>query len=89
MPPKLYGRRNPNNEDDNYGAGVLIGSITVIGNNAEYASVKNCTVSGTVNSTSNAGGLVWGMQAIRIFENGADVVAGGHNTSGGFVEMLS
>ncbi len=79
------GDGNPNNEDDNYGAGVLIGSITVIGNNVEYASVKNCTVSGTVNSTKNAGGLV-GDASYTHFENcSADVKVGGYNTSGGFV----
>ena len=73
------------NSGDDYGAGVLVGSITVLGNNVEYALIENCTVSGTVNSTKNAGGLV-GDASYTHFENcSADVKVEGYSVSGGFV----
>lgn len=69
----------------NYGAGILVGSITVLGNDVPYAVIKNCTVSGTVNSTKNAGGLV-GYANYTHFENcTADVEVNGYSVSGGFV----
>lgn len=68
-----------------YGAGLLIGQITVWGNSVEYAVVKNCTVSGTVYSTRNAGGLV-GNSSRTHFENcSADVKVSGNQRTGGFV----
>ena len=68
-----------------YGAGLLIGQITVWGNSVEYAVVKNCTVSGTVYSTRNAGGLV-GNSSRTHFENcSADVKVSGNQRAGGFV----
>ena len=75
------------NYDSNkmYGAGLLIGSISVLGNNVEYAVVKNCTVSGTVYSTRNAGGLV-GDSNYTHFENcSANVKVSGNQRAGGFV----
>lgn len=68
-----------------YGAGLLIGDISPMGNNVEYAVVKNCTVSGTVYSTRNAGGLV-GNSSRTHFENcSADVKVSGNQRAGGFV----
>lgn len=68
-----------------YGAGLLIGQITVWGNSVEYAVVKNCTVSGTVYSTRNAGGLV-GDSNYTHFENcSANVKVSGNQRAGGFV----
>lgn len=54
----VYAGDGDTNSGDYYGAGILVGSITVLGNDVPYAVIKNCTVSGTVNSTKNAGGLV-------------------------------
>lgn len=68
-----------------YGAGLLIGDISPMGNNVEYAVIKNCTVSGTVYSTRNAGGLV-GNSSRTHFENcSADVKVSGNQRAGGFV----
>lgn len=75
------------NYDSNkmYGAGLLIGNISPMGNNVEYAVIKNCTVSGTVYSTRNAGGLV-GNSSRTHFENcSADVKVSGNQRTGGFV----
>lgn len=75
------------NYDSNkmYGAGLLIGDISPMGNNVEYAVIKNCTVSGTVYSTRNAGGLV-GNSSRTHFENcSADVKVSGNQRTGGFV----
>lgn len=75
------------NYDSNkmYGAGLLIGDISPMGNNVEYAVIKNCTVSGTVYSTRNAGGLV-GNSSRTHFENcSADVKVSGNQRAGGFV----
>lgn len=73
-------------EGEAYAAGVLLGSITVLGGgNVEYAVVKNCTVSGVVTSPRNAGGLA-GDVSYTHFENcSADVEIEGKSCSGGFV----
>lgn len=81
----VYAGDGETDSDDYYGAGILIGSITVLGNDVPYAVIKNCTVSGTVNSTKNAGGLV-GDANYTHFENcTADVEVNGYSVSGGFV----
>lgn len=69
---------------DNYGAGLLIGRInTMYG--TDYSVIKNCTVSGTVYSTRNAGGLV-GDSNYTHFENcSANVKVSGNQRAGGFV----
>ena len=68
----------------NYGAGILVGSIATL-YGTDYTVIKNCTVSGTVNSTKNAGGLV-GDANYTHFENcTADVEVNGYSVSGGFV----
>lgn len=73
-------------EGEAYAAGVLLGSITVLGGgNVEYAVVKNCTVSGVVTSPRNAGGLA-GDVSYTHFENcSAAVEIEGKSCSGGFV----
>lgn len=81
----VYAGDGETDSDDYYGAGILIGSITVLGNDVPYAVIKNCTVSGTVNSTKNAGGLV-GNANYTHFENcTANVKVEGYSVSGGFV----
>ena len=70
---------------ENFGAGLLVGSITVSGNSVSYAVIKNCIVSGTVNSSKYAGGLV-GDASYTHFENcDANVKVEGLCVSGGFV----
>lgn len=69
---------------DNYGAGLLVGSITT-SYGTDYAAINNCAVSGSVNSTKYAGGLV-GKASYTIFKNcTANVKVDGHSVSGGFV----
>ncbi len=81
----VYAGDGDTNSGDYYGAGILVGSITVLGNDVPYAVIKNCTVSGTVNSTKNAGGLV-GDASRTHFENcTANVKVEGYSVSGGFV----
>ncbi len=71
--------------DEDYGAGLLVGKITVLGNNVEFAAIKNCTVSGEVNSTRYAGGLV-GNTSYTHFENcRSEAKVTGYCVSGGFV----
>lgn len=70
--------------NNNYGAGLLVGNITV-SYGPDYTVIKNCTVSGTVNSANCASGLV-GNASYTHFENcRADVKVDGHSCSGGFV----
>ncbi len=70
--------------EDWYGAGLLIGRInTMYGTN--YSVIKNCTVSGTVESTKNAAGLVGDSNYIHFENCTADVKVNGYNTAGGFV----
>lgn len=67
-----------------YGAGLLVGSITT-SYGTDYAAINNCAVSGVVNSTKYAGGLV-GKASYTIFKNcTADVKVDGIGVSGGFV----
>lgn len=67
-----------------YGAGLLVGSITTL-YGTDYAAIINCAVSGTVNSTKYAGGLV-GRASYTLFSNcTADVKVYGYSVSGGFV----
>lgn len=81
----VYAGDGNTDSDNYYGAGILVGRITVLGNDVPYAVIKNCTVSGTVNSTKNAGGLV-GDASYTHFENcTANVKVEGYSVSGGFV----
>lgn len=69
---------------DWYGAGLLIGRINPM-HGTDYSVIKNCTVSGTVYSTRNAGGLV-GDSNYTHFENcSANVKVSGNQRAGGFV----
>lgn len=72
------------NSDEWYGAGLLIGRINPM-HGTDYSVIKNCTVSGTVYSTRNAGGLV-GDSNYTHFENcSANVKVSGNQRAGGFV----
>lgn len=80
----VYAGDGDPNSGYNYGAGILVGSIATL-YGTDYTVIKNCTVSGTVNSTKNAGGLV-GDANYTHFENcTADVEVNGYSVSGGFV----
>lgn len=81
----VFAGYSTDNREYQYGAGLLIGTITVLGgSNVEYTVVKNCTVSGKVNSSMNAGGLV-GDASYTHFENcTADAEVEGICISGGF-----
>lgn len=75
-----------NIEGEAYAAGVLLGSITVLGGgNVEYAVVKNCTVSGVVTSPRNAGGLAGDVNYTHFENCSAAVEIEGKSCSGGFV----
>lgn len=80
----VYAGDGAPNSGDNYGAGILVGSIAT-SYGTDYTVIKNCTVSGTVNSTKKAGGLV-GDASYTHFENcTANVKVEGYSVSGGFV----
>lgn len=80
----VYAGDGDPNSGYNYGAGILVGSIATL-YGTDYTVIKNCTVSGTVNSTKNAGGLV-GDANYTHFENcTANVKVEGYSVSGGFV----
>ena len=82
----VFAGDSTDSDNENYGAGILIGTITVSGgSNVEYGVIKDCNVSGTVSSAMCAGGLV-GDANYTHFENcTADVKVEGHCISGGFV----
>ncbi len=72
-------------EDVQYGAGILIGSISVLGgSNIPYTVVKNCTVSGNVSSSMYAGGLVGDASYTHFEKCKADVKVNGICVAGGF-----
>ncbi len=82
----VFAGDSTDHDNENYGAGILIGTITVSGGSSvEYGVIKDCKVSGTVSSAMCAGGLV-GDANYTHFENcTADVKVEGHCISGGFV----
>lgn len=82
----VYAGDSTDSQAFQYGAGLLIGSITIMGgSHAEYATIKNCTVSGTVSSNMYAGGLVGDANYTRFENCQADVKVNGYCVSGGFV----
>lgn len=82
----VYAGNSTDSSDFSYGGGVLAGMITVLGgSNVDYIAIKNCTVSGTVNSNMYAGGLVGDASYALITNCVADVEVTGLATSGGFV----
>ena len=82
----VYSGNSTDSPDFSYGGGVLAGMITVLGgSNVDYIAIKNCTVSGTVNSNMYAGGLVGDASYALITNCVADVEVTGLATSGGFV----
>ena len=82
----VYAGDSTDSSDFSYGGGVLAGMITVSGgSNVDYIAIKNCTVSGTVNSNMYAGGLVGDASYALITNCVADVEVTGLATSGGFV----
>ena len=82
----VYAGNSTDSSDFSYGGGVLAGMITVLGgSNVDYIAIKNCTVSGTVNSNMYAGGLVGDASYALITNCVADVKVTGLATSGGFV----
>ena len=82
----VYAGDSTDSSDFSYGGGVLAGMITVSGgSNVDYIAIKNCTVSGTVNSNMYAGGLIGDASYALITNCVADVEVTGLATSGGFV----
>ena len=82
----VYAGNSTGSSDFSYGGGVLAGMITVSGgSNVDYIAIKNCTVSGTVNSNMYAGGLIGDASYALITNCVADVEVTGLATSGGFV----
>lgn len=68
-----------------YGAGVLVGSITLLGgSSAKYAAIENCHVSGQVDSKMYAGGLIGAASYGKISNCSADTIVTGNTVSGGF-----
>lgn len=71
-----------------YSAGILVGGMTCLGGSSTKVIIRNCTVSGTVESPMYAGGLV-GYGCYNDIENcSVDATVKGHATAGGFAGYL-
>ena len=83
---QVYAGDGTDSNEMQYGAGVLIGRITINGSSsAQYTVVKDCAVSGMVDSAMYAGGLVGDANYVHFENCQADVQVKGISTSGGFV----
>ena len=82
----VYAGDNTNDEEVQYGAGLLIGNITILGGGSVTGTfVKNCSVSGMVDSNMYAGGLIGSANYTQISDCRAEVEVNGWCVAGGFV----
>ena len=69
-----------------YGAGVLAGSLTMMGgSSATFIGVENCQGTGQVDSRMYAGGLIGDASRAHVSDCSADVTVTGMCVSGGFI----
>lgn len=81
----IYAGNATDDAEVQYGAGVLVGSATVVGGNSvQYVGIENCSVSGTVDSKMYAGGLIGEANYAQISNCTADVAVTGNTCGGGF-----
>ena len=82
---EVYAGNETNESEAHYGAGVLIGSISINGgSNANYLAIENCKCYGKVDSKMYAGGLIGRSNYGKITNCVADVDVTGSSCSGGF-----
>lgn len=83
---KIYAGNETDESIVQYGAGTLVGSMTVMGGSkADYVAVENCHGSGTVDSPMYAGGLIGNASCAPVSDCTADTFVKGNTCSGGFV----
>lgn len=83
---KIYAGNKTDDTIVQYGAGILVGSMTTMGGSkADYVAVENCHGSGMVDSPMYAGGLIGGASYAQVSDCTADTFVKGHVCSGGFV----
>ena len=82
---EVYAGNETDESEAHYGAGVLIGSISINGgSNANYLAIENCKCYGKVDSKMYAGGLIGRSNYGKITNCVADVDVTGSSCSGGF-----
>lgn len=82
---EVYAGNETDESKAHYGAGVLIGSISINGgSNANYLAIENCKCYGKVDSKMYAGGLIGRSNYGQITNCVADVDVTGSSCSGGF-----
>ncbi|MBC5714159.1 fibronectin type III domain-containing protein [Roseburia sp. BX1005] len=86
---EVYAGNETNESEAHYGAGVLIGSISINGgSNANYLAIENCKCYGKVDSKMYAGGLIGMSNYGKITNCVADVDVTGSSCSGGFAGYI-
>ena len=86
---KVYAGNKTDESEAYYGAGVLIGSISINGgSNANYLAIENCKCYGKVDSKMYAGGLIGMSNYGKITNCVADVDVTGTSCSGGFAGYI-
>lgn len=86
---KVYAGNKTDESEAHYGAGVLIGSISINGgSNANYLAIENCKCYGKVDSKMYAGGLIGMSNYGKITNCVADVDVTGTSCSGGFAGYI-
>ena len=86
---EVYAGNETNESEAHYGAGVLIGSISINGgSNANYLTIANCQCYGKVDSKMYAGGLIGRSDYGKITNCVADVDVTGSSCSGGFAGYI-
>ena len=82
---KVYAGNETDDTETTYGAGVLVGSISVAGgSDADYLAIENCKGYGLVGSKMRAGGLIGETSYGKISDCVAEVDVTGTSCSGGF-----
>lgn len=83
---KIYAGNETAESKVQYGAGTLVGSMTVMGESkADYVAVENCHGSGMVDSPMYAGGLIGNASYAQVSDCTVDTFVKGNTCSGGFV----
>lgn len=86
---EVYAGNKTDESEAHYGAGVLIGSISINGgSNANYLAIENCKCYGKVDSKMYAGGLIGMSNYGKITNCVADVDVTGSSCSGGFAGYI-
>ena len=68
-----------------YGAGILVGCASRMGNDENFVQITNCHVSGNVTGGTRTGGFIGAANFVQISDSTAEVTVKGHDAAGGFV----